>query len=126
MTQRPRYPRSTCCVIGCRRTSTLFEREWICGEHWRLVDRDVKRLRTKILKRRRHEVEAAQGRFNAACEALAVNKPDESRYRLEDLEAYDLAQAQLSGVNRGYWATVDLFWRRMKRQATERALGISA
>ena len=126
MTPRPRYDRQTCCVIGCRRTSRLFPGEWICGEHWRLVDRDIKRLRTKILKRRRRELEAAEARVEAARAAVSTNMPDPEHYRPEDIAAYQFAQAQRAGARKAYWSTVELFWRRMKRQATERALGISA
>lgn len=81
MADRPRYPRTGCVVPFCRRTSTLFPSEWICGDHWRLVDRSLKMFRTKRLK-------AAQ----------------RNRKRWERLER----------------AT----WRRMKRQAIERALGL--
>lgn len=89
MTARPRYPRSSCCVPFCRRTSTLFRDEWICGEHWRLVDRDLKRLRTRLM-----------GRFKRRRQTMAVRR---AWFRIEQ-------------------AT----WRRMKRQAIERATGISA
>lgn len=126
MTQRPRYERSTCCVIGCHRTSRLFPSEWICGEHWRMVDRDIKRLRTRILKRRGRECEAAQARVESARAALTANMPAPDRYRLEDLDAMELAQRQRIGARRAYSACAAMFWARIKRQATERALGISA
>ena len=126
MTARPRYPRSSCCVIGCRRTSTLFPGEWICGEHWRMVDREIKRLRTKVLKRRGRECAAADARVEAARAALTANMPTPDRYRPEDLTALDLAQRQRAGARRAYRANAAMFWNRIKRQATERALGISA
>lgn len=86
---RPRYPRSRCCVPFCRRTSTLFPSEWICGEHWRLVDRDLKRVRTRLM-----------ARFKRRRKTMAA-------YRA--------------------WERVErATWRRMKRQAIERATGISA
>lgn len=54
MTDRPRYPRTACCVPFCRRTSTLFPHEWVCGDHWRLVDRSLKLVRTRLLHGRRN------------------------------------------------------------------------
>lgn len=89
MSERQRYPRSGCCVPFCRRTSTLFRDEWICGEHWRLVDRDLKRLRTRLLIR-----------FKRRPQTMAVRRA---------------------------WLRIEqATWRRMKRQAIERATGISA
>lgn len=46
MTARPRYPRSSCCVPFCARWSTLFPpgEEWMCGRHWRLADRSLRRF----------------------------------------------------------------------------------
>jgi hypothetical protein len=85
MTERARYPRTSCIVPFCRRTSTLFKHERVCAEHWRLVDRDLKRFRTRHLKR---------------------------LGRARNLRRWHAAEA--------------LIWRRMKRQAIERATGVSA
>lgn len=87
MTQRVRYPRTSCIVPFCRRTSTVMPGEWVCGEHWRLVDRGLKRVRTRLIRRWRRN-----GRWDA---------PDHA-------------------VDR----TLNAIWRRMKRQAIERASGV--
>lgn len=78
-----RYPRLPCAVPYCRRGSTRFPPGWefLCGIHWRLVDKALKRLRTK-----------------------ARRKREGARYNR--LEA--------------------LIWRKMKRQAIERAAGITS
>lgn len=92
---KPRYPRTSCCVPFCRRTSTLFRDEWVCGEHWRLVDRSLKRLRSTLRRRWVKRWRAAQYR------------------RRVDLNIA--------------WRRVEAaIWRRMKRQAIERAAGASA
>jgi hypothetical protein len=52
--------RSSCIVPFCRRWSTKFPGEWLCGEHWRGVDRALKRLRTKLHKRLDRVIETAQ------------------------------------------------------------------
>jgi len=52
--------KTSCCVPGCRRWSTKFKHEWLCGDHWRLVDRRLKVYRTKRLKRLNQAVEAAE------------------------------------------------------------------
>jgi hypothetical protein len=87
---RPRYPRSCCSVPFCRRTTTTFPpgHEWVCGEHWRLVDRALKTIRARLVRRWKRN-----GRW--------------ARYQPGD------------AVDR----TLDALWRRMKRQAIERAAG---
>lgn len=56
----PNTPRLHCVVPFCRRTRGLrkgeacLPGEWICGDHWRLVDRRLKRLRS--LNRRRYKL----------------------------------------------------------------------
>lgn len=84
MTSLAIHPKTNCVVIGCRRTSKCFPHEWLCGEHWRLVDRPLKTFRTRYLKR------------------LAGKQPSPQRWR--NCES--------------------LIWRRMKRQAIERAAGL--
>lgn len=51
--------RVSCCVPFCQRTrgdrkgDPLFPgMEWICGPHWRLVDKRIKRLRAANRRRR--------------------------------------------------------------------------
>ncbi len=49
MTERPTYPRSTCCIAGCPKWSRKFGpgSEWICGRHWKTVRRSRRKaLRT--------------------------------------------------------------------------------
>lgn len=86
------YPRRPCEVPFCRRTSTRFPNEWLCCDHWRLVDRPLKLYRTRRLKQLRQRYEAS------------LTLTAWARYR----------------------RSADLIWRRMKRQAIERALGITA
>lgn len=59
---RPRYPRSNCCVPFCRRTSTLFQAEWIYADHWRLVDRSLKRFWRQQMRKLYRAWEAAEAR----------------------------------------------------------------
>lgn len=65
MTERPKYPRTGCVVPFCRRTSTLFQGEWICGEHWRCVSPHLRRRHHKLARAYR-KADAAQryGRAN--------------------------------------------------------------
>lgn len=91
------YPRSRCCVPFCRRTSTRFPQEWLCADHWRLVDRDLKRFRTKRLK---------------------------ALYRAwEKLEATVPGSLSTAAAARRWHRSEDLIWRRMKHQAITRAAG---
>lgn len=99
MIQRHRFPRSTCCVFGCRRTSTKYRGEWVCGPHYRLVDTALKRTRIRLRARHRKAFAAAQ----RAADGPAVERICSAWDRMENA-----------------------VWRRMMRQATERALGISA
>lgn len=94
MTDRPRYPKSACCVPFCRRTSTLFKDEWLCADHWRLVDPQLKRLRTRLIRRWRLRYERTLPDSRARYVAAVVWR-------------------------RGDYA----IWRRMKAQAIERAAG---
>lgn len=49
-----RHPRLACAVPFCRCGSTKFPPGWefLCAKHWRLVERDLKRLRTLARRRR--------------------------------------------------------------------------
>ena len=100
MSPRPRYPKSGCCVPFCRRTSTLFKSEWLCGMHWRLVDRALKRFRTKRLRQ---------------------------LYRAwEEAKAQDPNSRATFKAWRQWHRSERLIWRRMKRQAIERAAGATS
>lgn len=86
------YERRPCEVPFCRRTSTRWPDEWLCCDHWRLVDRSLKLYRTRRLKQLRQRAE-------------------------QTLEWKDWMRLRRAS---------HLIWRRMKRQAIERALGITA
>lgn len=88
---RPRYPRSSCVVPFCRHTSTLFRGEWICGDHWRMVDKALRQVRTRLIRRWKRS-----GRWQRYQPGGSIDR------------------------------TLDGWWRRVKRQATERAAGVSA
>lgn len=96
-TLRARYPRTACCVPFCRRTSTLFPKEWLCADHWRLVERRLKRFRTKRLNQLR-------GRWQKAY----AEEPQSKRATM---------------ARQAYWRAEALIWERMKRQAISRAAG---
>lgn len=67
MSPRPRYPRSSCCVPGCRRTSTLFTAEWVCGDHWRMIPRRFKLAWSRAKRHnRRHWLAMSERRRRAA------------------------------------------------------------
>lgn len=87
--------RTPCAVPFCTRTVKGRWAHWICRDHWRLVDRDLKRLRTKMRQRfeRRGEVQAVDGGHRWI-------------------------------TPRG-WRVCCALNRRMTRQAAERAAGIS-
>lgn len=59
MADRPRYARSSCCVPFCGRTSTLFRDEWLCGAHWRLIPRRLRRAWFRASKQVHRAWEAA-------------------------------------------------------------------
>ena len=52
--------RQPCLVPGCRRTRLHAGGEWICGDHWRLTDRHVRRTLFRAVKRFRHGGEKAE------------------------------------------------------------------
>lgn len=90
--------RLLCCVPFCRRTRADDGDfvEWMCGDHYRLVDRRLKTLRSRIRRR---------------CEKI-VRGAD-----------YRRGWVHLR-VTRAHH-TDNLLWDRMKRQAIERAAGIA-
>lgn len=55
--------RTACAVPFCRRTVAGVWAHWLCRDHWRLVDRELKRLRTRLRRRfaSRGEVEPVEG-----------------------------------------------------------------
>lgn len=106
-----------CCVPHCRRRSSKFTREWLCADHWRLVDRRLKVFRTRQLKKLYRAWEHA----NAICEArLREIAPLAA---VDDDLAWSLAMDRSKATRRWYRAE-KLIWRRMKDQAITRAGGI--
>ncbi|HWF01596.1 MAG TPA: hypothetical protein VG248_17470 [Caulobacteraceae bacterium] len=52
MSERPSYPRIPCSIPFCRRGTTIYEPgyEIICGKHWRLADRALRRLHSRAVR----------------------------------------------------------------------------
>ena len=49
-------PVTHCCVPGCAHWTRRFPRggtDWLCSQHWRLVPRALKSLRTRLVQRYR-------------------------------------------------------------------------
>lgn len=53
MTERPTYPKSTCCIPGCQKWSRKFPCEWMCGRHWRQVRPLLRRTLLRLWRRER-------------------------------------------------------------------------
>lgn len=109
MTERKSYPRSKCVVPFCRRTSTRFAGEWICGDHWRMVPRDQKLLRTRIRRRMKKRWE----KLKAIRDACA-----------NDTKEQWMAHRRFIAVDALWTKVEDAIWRRMKKAAIERATGL--
>lgn len=109
MAERPTYPKSSCCVPFCRRTSRRFKEEWICGDHWKTVPTALKRFRTKRLKLVYRAWEKANAELGLAREkGVGVREAYFKTYR---------AERRWLGIERGTWC-------RMKRIAIEKATGL--
>jgi hypothetical protein len=109
--------RLPCCVPFCRRTTRDDGRfsEWICGAHWRLVDKELRRLKSR----------AGAAIRKAEAEIESINR-----------EGYEFALAHDGGVAEEIIARLGAamarrrrklrqawhLWERCKRQAIERAL----
>lgn len=91
--------RVPCCVPGCRRSTKLVTREWICGKHWVAVPKSWRR-RLSLIVRRYHKRFGDNG-----WHVYPAGSPDR-------LEAVRLTRL---------WR---LMWERCKRAAIERAMGI--
>ncbi len=105
--------RLQCVVPFCRRTmraNSSFS-EWICAGHWRLIDRDLRRLHTKASRAFRHA--------EAECEAIeregrAMREVPPSLFAKLSKAAFR-REKKLRQAHR--------LWERCKRQAIERAFG---
>lgn len=64
--------RIRCEVPFCNRTTARFQppMQWICGEHWRLVPKRLRRL--KALAKRRGKPEAVQAYLWNKCRQHAI------------------------------------------------------
>ena len=74
MSERRRYPKSTCCIPGCKRWSRLFPGEWICVAHWRLLPRSWRAALRRSWERERtayerHEADQTRGPYVSALRA---------------------------------------------------------
>lgn len=121
MVDRPRYPRSTCCVPGCTRWSTLFQHEWLCARHWKSVPLELR----KFFRRRQRDRLAKWLKADAAHKAAraAYALPD-GTFRVEHLNAAVEATMARQRAWRAYWRSDELLWRRIKREAILRAAGL--
>lgn len=96
--------RLSCCVPFCRRTRRMEdgmkpETEWICGKHWPLVSKTLRRRDSKLLRRY----------------VRKFGRNDFWQYQAgspERIEAVRLARL------------LEKSWQRCKAQAIERAAGI--
>lgn len=61
MAERARYERSCCCVLGCRRWSTLFPAEWMCAEHWKMLPKAWRTVLRRSWRRERDAQQALAG-----------------------------------------------------------------
>lgn len=101
--------RRGCIVPFCPRWSRRFDDEWICADHWRLVPRAQKALRTALRRRWR-------ARW-AKLEAERDSHPEDSKARF-------LANRRLGALNKLWRHTEHRIWERMKKAAIERATGL--
>lgn len=92
------FAQTSCMVPGCRRHTARYgnsDVEWLCVDHWRLVDPALKRFRTKLVRRYIRKGELTQ---------------EPLYWRAHSRRA----RRMLTSI-----------WRRMKRQAIERAAGLN-
>jgi hypothetical protein len=124
VTERPTYPKSTCCIAGCPRWSRRFKGEWICAQHWRSVPLPIRQGWRKFTDRRYAEWVKADAEEGAAREAWLLN--DHGGQSLQG-SLYERMNALITANHRArlaYWRTNRLWWRRIKREATLRAAGL--
>lgn len=110
--------RRGCVVPFCRRTSTRFNNEWICGDHWRMVPRHLKLFRT----RRRREIKRLYEKYTATYEAMCASKS--SLLTEEEVEIYNVAMWKAWQAGQRWDRFEAAIWRRMKKAAIERATGL--
>lgn len=105
-----------CSVPGCRRWSRRFNNEWICGDHWRLVDRSLKAFRTKRLKLISRLVEKHEAELAVLQARLVPGGPDDPNVWVA---------ADRACQTRKRWRRLErATWAKMKRQAIFKAAGL--
>lgn len=115
--------RKTCCVPFCRRTTgrdpSSFE--WICGDHWRLVDRRLKSAWRRQLKRRYAVWYKANAAYLARDAEIVAEADPRGIHNNDPAWALIDAEKRAAGL---WWSSYRLWWKRIKDQAIERAAGI--
>lgn len=113
--------RITCCVPFCRRAAAAARivphSEWICGNHWRLVPKELRSLKTKVERASEREKSIFFELFREGDEYAKSHQgtvPDEFRTRLHDANF-----RREKGSRRCLRV-----WARCKRKAIETAMGI--
>lgn len=81
MADRPRYPKSTCCVPFCRRTSTVMPGEWLCRDHWM----QLPAIERRLFKRAQRQVRARWLHMNYRRKVAANARLDRLWARLRDM-----------------------------------------
>jgi len=96
--------RVACCVPFCRRTTSADTSEWLCPNHWRIVQPSIKQAYFRTLLRMRK---------------VLRRKPQYRRY----WELPPGSPARMSAID--MWARYRSAWAKCKRDAIEGAAGIS-
>ena len=120
MAERPTYPKTGCVVPFCRRRSTRFKNEWICGDHWRMVPRSLKVFRT----RRRREIKRLYEKYTATYEAMCAARDQSLPWTDEEAAVFNTAMWKSWHAGQRWDRFEAAIWRRMKKAAIERATGI--
>jgi hypothetical protein len=109
--------RIPCCVPFCRRTRRNDGRfsEWICGAHWRLVDKKLKRLKKQSSDAFRRADDECEAINREGYEFALVHNGGVAEEIIARLGA---AMARRRRKLRQAWR----LWERCKREAIERAL----
>lgn len=126
--------RLRCVVPSCRRTRgqrkgeppIKGDEEWICGVHWKMVDRSLKALRRQSRRRWDRRVAIAEFAKKQAEETFYADmrSRDDGTFRQELYLAWRRCDEALNRAQWARWRAWYGIWRRMKRQAIERACGI--
>jgi hypothetical protein len=109
--------RLPCCVPFCRRTIGAEKgySEWICARHWRLVDKDMRRLKSRsgaAIRKAEAEIEAINR------EGYEFALVHDGGVAEEIIDRLGVAMARRRRKLRQAWR----LWERCKRQAIDRAL----